>query len=159
MLGSVPADDVTVVADLEAGIGTLTRLEEARVDVTVIVVEPTPRSINVAARAAAVAAERRQGRMIAVANKVTSDDDRQRVADALGGCEVVAVPLDAAVEEADRDGVSPLDRAPSAPAVAALESLADLIAPPTPKPRSRAETENDAESGQAAGLRAEDRID
>ena len=130
MLGSVPADDVTVVADLEAGIGTLTRLEEARVDVTVIVVEPTPRSIDVAARAAAVAAERRQGRMIAVANKVTSDDDRQRVADALGACEVVAVPLDAAVEEADRDGVSPLDQSPGAPAVAALESLADLIAPP-----------------------------
>lgn len=130
MLGSVPADDVTVVADLEAGIGTLTRLEEARVDVTVIVVEPTPRSIDVAARAAAVAAERRQGRMIAVANKVTSDDDCQRVADALGGCEMVTVPLDAAVEEADRDGVSPLDQSPGTPAVAALESLADLIAPP-----------------------------
>lgn len=130
MLGSVPADDVTVVADLEAGIGTLTRLEEARVDVTVIVVEPTPRSIDVAARAAAVAAERRQGRMIAVANKVTGDDDRQRVADALGGCEMVAVPLDAAVEEADREGVSPLDHSPGAPAMAALEALADLIAPP-----------------------------
>lgn len=118
------------MADLEAGIGTLTRLEEARVDVTVIVVEPTPRSIDVAARAAAVAAERRQGRMIAVANKVTGDDDRQRVAEALLNCEMVAVPLDAAVEEADRKGVSPLDRSPGAPAVAALESLADLIAPP-----------------------------
>lgn len=133
MLGSVPADDVTVVADLEAGIGTLTRLEEAMVDVTVVVVEPTPRSIDVAARAAALAAERRQGRLIAVANKVTGDDDRRRVADALGGCELVAVPLDGAVEEADRDGVSPLDRSPAAPAVTALEGLADLIAPPTAK--------------------------
>lgn len=132
MLGSVPADDVTVVADLEAGIGTLTRLEEARVDVTVVVVEPTPRSIDVAARALAVAAERRQGRVIAVANKVTDDADRRRVADAMGGCEVVAVPLDAAVEEADRDGVSPLDHSPTAPAMVALESLADLIAPPRP---------------------------
>lgn len=132
MLGSVPADDVTVVADLEAGIGTLTRLEEARVDVTVVVVEPTPRSIDVAARALAVAAERRQGRVIAVANKVTGDDDRQRIADAMGGCELVAVPLDAAVEEADRDGVSPLDHSPAAPAVVALEGLADLIAPPRP---------------------------
>lgn len=132
MLGSVPADDVTVVADLEAGIGTLTRLEEARVDVTVVVVEPTPRSIDVAARALAVAAERRQGRVVAVANKVTGDDDRQRIADAMGDCEVVAVPLDAAVEEADRDGVSPLNRSPAAPAVVALEALADLIATPRP---------------------------
>lgn len=132
MLGSVPADDVTVVADLEAGIGTLTRLEEARVDVTVVVVEPTPRSIDVAARALAVAAERRQGRVIAVANKVTGDADRQRIADAMGDCELVAVPLDAAVEEADRDGVSPLDHSPTAPAMVALESLADLIAPPRP---------------------------
>ena len=116
------------MADLEAGIGTLTRLEEARVDVTVIVAEPTPRSIDVAARAAAVAAERRQGRVIVVANKVTGEDDRRRVARALVGTEVVAAPLDAAVEEADRDGVSPLDRSPDAPAVAALEGLADLIA-------------------------------
>lgn len=121
-----------MVADLEAGIGTLTRLEEARVDVTVVVVEPTPRSIDVAARALAVAAERRQGRVIAVANKVTGEDDRRRVTDAMGGCEVVAVPLDAAVEEADRDGVSPLDRSPTAPAMIALEALADLIAPPRP---------------------------
>ena len=121
-----------MVADLEAGIGTLTRLEEARVDVTVVVVEPTPRSIDVAARALAVAAERRQGRVVAVANKVTGDDDRQRIADAMGDCEVVAVPLDAAVEEADRDGVSPLDHSPAAPAMIALEALADLIAPPRP---------------------------
>ena len=121
-----------MIADLEAGIGTLTRLEEARVDVTVVVVEPTPRSIDVAARALAVAAERRQGRVVAVANKVTGDDDRQRIADAMGDCEVVAVPLDAAVEEADRDGVSPLNRSPAAPAVVALEALADLIATPRP---------------------------
>ncbi len=117
----------TVVADLEAGIGTLTRLDAASVDATVVVVEPTLRSIDVARRAVAVADEQRQGRVVVVANKVADGGDRARIEEAFGDRVLVVVPEDPAVDAADRLGVSPVDHAPSAPAVEALESLADAL--------------------------------
>ena len=128
MLGSVSSEDITVVADLEAGIGTLSRLAEAAVDITVVVVEPTPRSIDVARRAVAVAQEHQHGRVIVVANKLADDTDRQRVKDAFKDLHTVEVPADPAVDEADRLGISPLDHDPDSPAIAALADLAQLVA-------------------------------
>ena len=128
MLGSVPAEDTTVVADLEAGIGTLTRLADAAVDATIVVVEPTPRSIDVARRAVAVATERDHGQVIVVANKVTDEDDRRRIHSAFDRFRIVEVPADDAIDDADRLGVSPLDHAPDCPAVLALRELSDLLA-------------------------------
>lgn len=115
------------MADLEAGIGTLSRLAEAAVDVTVIVVEPTPRSIDVARRAVAVAEEQHHGRVVLVANKLTDGDDRQRVRDAFPDVTMIEIPADPAVDEADRLGVSPVDHDPGSPAVTALEGLAAVI--------------------------------
>ncbi len=120
-------EESTVVADLEAGIGTLGRLADAAVDVTVVVVEPTPRSIDVARRAVAVATDRCQGRVVIVANKLTSDDDRSRVRAAFGEFPIVEVPVDEAIDTADRLGVSPLDHAPGCPAVLALSRLSELV--------------------------------
>lgn len=122
------ADGATVVADLEAGIGTLTRLADAAVDVTVVVVEPTPRSIDVAARAVATAREKAQGQLVVVANKVVDDDDRARIRNAFADLPIIEVPIDGAIDEADRLGLSPLDHAPDCPAVAALEQLSALVA-------------------------------
>ena len=120
-------ESTTVVADLEAGIGTLTRLASASVDATVVVVEPTLRSIDVARRAVAVADEQRQGRVVVVANKVGDDDDRARITEAFGDRVAVVVPDDPAVDTADRLGVSPVDHEPGAPAVAALEGLVEAL--------------------------------
>lgn len=127
LLGSVSDDDIVIVADLEAGIGTLTRLADSSVDVTLVVVEPTPRSIDVGQRAAAVADDQAQGRLIVVANKVADAGDRDRVLDAFPGREVVIVPDDARVGAADRSGSSPVDVAPDAPAVHAIETIVDLV--------------------------------
>lgn len=115
------------MADLEAGIGTLTRLAEAAVDVTIVVVEPTPRSIDVARRAVAVAQEQRHGRVIVVANKLDDADDRARVHAAFPELLIVEVPTDSVVDEADRLGVSPVDHDPRAPAVCAIEELAAIV--------------------------------
>ena len=127
MLGSVNDESTTVVADLEAGIGTLTRLGASAVDATVVVVEPTLRSIDVARRAVAVADEQRQGRVVVVANKVNDGHDRARIEEAFGDRVLVVVPEDPAVDAADRLGVSPVDHQPSGPAVAALERLVDVL--------------------------------
>lgn len=129
MLGSANFGSSLVIADLEAGIGTLTRLQAETIDVVVVVVEPTPRSIDVAQRAVALAAQRSQGRVVVVANRVTSADDVERIAIGLPGAEIVVVPDDAAVMDADRRGVSPLDSAPDSPAVVAIVGLASRLLP------------------------------
>ncbi|MCA1844734.1 MAG: hypothetical protein LC792_16385 [Actinobacteria bacterium] len=123
--------DQTVVADLEAGIGTLTRLADRQVDVVLVVVEATPKSLEVGARAAGLAAAKGLGRVVVVANRVRHQADLDTVKAAFPGFEVVAVPDDPAIVAADRAGVAPLDASPGAPAVQALVSLAeDLHAVP-----------------------------
>jgi CO dehydrogenase maturation factor len=120
-------DDV-VVADFEAGVGTLTRLSDQRVDTVLVVAEPTPKSLEVGARAVALARERDVGRVIVVANRLRDADDLATVVAAFPDCEVVAVPDDPKIVEADRKGVAPIDLAPDAPAVRALVGLAESLA-------------------------------
>ena len=130
MLGSVefPEDDV-VVADFEAGVGTLTRLGEEHVDTVVIVAEATPKSLEVGARAAALAQEKTVARIVVVANRIRGEEDLQKVRDAFPGMEVIGVPHDPKIIEADRKGVAPIDLDPEAPAVKALVGLASTLLP------------------------------
>ncbi len=127
MLGSAQFGSTVVIADFEAGIGTLTRLPTQSIDIVVIVVEPTPRSIDVAQRAYELAAERGRGQIIVVANRVLDSADAERVASAFPGHDLILVPLDQAIADADRIGRSPLDTQPDSPAVHALMSIADRI--------------------------------
>ena len=127
MLGHIPLGGSTVVADLEAGIGTLTRLPEGTVDLALIVVEATPKSIEVGQRAAEVAVDRHVGRLIVVANRVRSEEDRTIIDAAFPGREVIEVPEDPAIVQADREGVAPLDHDPSSPAVRALAEVAQAV--------------------------------
>ncbi|MDP8971525.1 MAG: hypothetical protein M3N52_13700 [Actinomycetota bacterium] len=128
MLGSVTAAGSTIVADLEAGIGTLTRLSDG-LDTIVVVVEPTSKSIEVGRRAADFVREKSLGRLVVVANRLTGDDDFERIRAAFSGYHVVPIPDDPAVAEADRQGAAPLDRTPDAPAMRALVDLAGQLVP------------------------------
>lgn len=119
--------DQTVIADLEAGIGTLTRLPDGVIDVVVVVVEPTPRSLDVGVRARDMARQRGVGHIVVVANRVVDDADRERIAEAFGDLEVVEIPDDQQVLSAERDGLAPMDVAPSSPAVEALVALAGRL--------------------------------
>ena len=121
-------DGGVLIADLEAGLGTLSRLEAGPVDAVVVVVEPTAKSIEVATRAIDLAAEQQLGKVIVVVNRVSNEDDEAHVRSALGGREVIAVPDDPEVIAADRAGVGLLDAAPESPAVAALMTLTDRLA-------------------------------
>ncbi|MBA2386443.1 MAG: hypothetical protein H0V69_05040 [Acidimicrobiia bacterium] len=129
MLGNVDPADAIVVADLEAGIGTLTRLGDGAVDIVVVVVEPVPKSMEVGTRAAAVAAEKGIERLVIVANRVRDAADLDVIRAAFPGHEVIVVPDDGAIVEADRRGVAPLDMTPEAPAVLALSALAERLVP------------------------------
>lgn len=119
---------------MEAGAGTLTRMAEGSLDLAILVVESSAKSIEVARRAAEIVRERKIGPLLVVANKVRDADDVRLVAEALGAVEVLEVPEDEAVISADRDGVSPIDASPDSPAVRAIGALASrvlaLAAPP-----------------------------
>ncbi len=127
MLGNVAPPDEIVVADLEAGIGTLTRMSEKGVDAVLVVVEATPKSLEVGVRAAALAEERSLGRLIVVANRVRGEEDLDVIRSAFPSQEMVTVPDDPAIPAADRAGVAPLDASPDAPAVRALVDLGERL--------------------------------
>ena len=121
-----------LVADLEAGITNLNRMGPGSVDLVLIVVEPTPKSIEVAQRAAAIAAERKVGPVRFVANKMRGPDDIAFLTASLGDAltrSYTLVPEDPGVHDADRDGVAVLDRAPNGPAVRAIAALAAELVP------------------------------
>ena len=119
-----------VVADFEAGVGTLTRLEDQRVDTVLVVVEPTPKSLEVGSRAVGLAREKSIARVVVVANRLRHEADLATVKAAFPDCEVVAVPDDPRIVEADRKGVAPIDLDPDAPAVRALIGLAETLNTP-----------------------------
>jgi CO dehydrogenase maturation factor len=127
LLGSAEVGDTVVIADLEAGLGTLTRLSDTPLDVVVVVVEPTAKSLEVGRRAIDLVRQQALGPVVVVANRLVDDADLERVCAALADVEVVPVPDDAEVLQADREGVAPLDAAPASPAVRALVSLADRL--------------------------------
>jgi CO dehydrogenase maturation factor len=127
LLGSVEGTAGTVIADLEAGIGTLTRMGSGDVDVVLLVAEPTPKSIEVASRAADIAREKSVGTLIVVASRVRDAEDVAAIRGAFPDEQLVTVPYDDAIVAADREGVSPVDHAPDAPAVRALEGLAERL--------------------------------
>ena len=112
---------------MEAGAGTLLRLEPGQVDLVLVIAERSAKSTEVARRLAEIAAAR--ARVIVVANRVRDEDDLQEMESVLAGHEIVVVPEEPAIERADRDGVAPIDADPDAPGVRALIALAERLAP------------------------------
>lgn len=125
LLGQLERPDRVIVADFEAGLGTIMRLNGNPVDIVVVLVEPTEKSLDVGRRAVETIQQAGLGRIVVVANRIRDDADAARVRAALPGLDAVLVPDDPAIRAAERQGVAPLDAAPDAPALRALVSLAE----------------------------------
>lgn len=132
LLDTLDTPDRVVIADLEAGIGTLTRVDAGAIDVAVIVAEPTAKSLDVAERALELARERGVPDVVVVANRVTGDADLEAVERRFPDVDVLSVPDDPAIVRADREGRAPVDVDGAAPAVRALVGLADRLGEPQP---------------------------
>jgi len=132
LLRELVMEDGVVVADFEAGLGTVMRLAGCPVDVVVVVVEPTAKSLEVGRRAADLVAETSLGRLVLVANRVRDKDDVARIAAVFANLEPVLVPDDEAIVHAERDGLAPLDAAPDSAAVRALVGLAEGLSVAVP---------------------------
>ncbi len=109
---------------MEAGLGTLSRMVKGHVDYVLLIVEPTPKSIEVARRAIALARDRDVGQVLVIANRIRGADDVEMVRQALPSEEILVVPDDRAIENADREARAPVDAAPDSTGVQAFAAIA-----------------------------------
>lgn len=117
----------TVLGDLEAGTGVLTRMQTGSLDVVLVVANPTPKSIEVARRAVE-AAVAREITVLVVANRVASDDDLEAIRSVLGEHDMAVVPDDPAIARADAEGLAPIDLDENAPGVRAIVEISERLA-------------------------------
>lgn len=130
MLGELETrPERVVIADLEAGVGTLLRASAEQVDLAVIVVEPYKKSIETARRLIDIVRENGIARWLLVGNKIRDDDDLELIRSGLKGAELdLVVPTDQDVVEADLAAEAPVDRNPDSPAVKVIRELALQLA-------------------------------
>ena len=126
MLAELGGRHDVVVADLEAGLHTVLRLDPP-LDVVLVVVEPTIKSLEVGARAVEAIRARGLGRVVLLANRVRDERDMDTVRSAFPGLEPVQVPEDPAITAAERLGLAAIDADPGSPAVRAIVALAERL--------------------------------
>jgi CO dehydrogenase maturation factor len=126
LLREMEAGGRTVLGDLEAGIGVLTRMETGSLDVVLVVANPTPKSIEVARRAAETAASR-EIPVLVVANRVSGDEDLEAIRSVLGAYDMAIVPEDAVIARADAEGLAPIDLDDSSPGVRAIIEISEQL--------------------------------
>lgn len=127
MLREFEAEGRVVVCDLEAGVGTLLRLQPGQADMVLVVANPMAKSLDVARRALEIADPLAE--VVLVANRVRGPEDLRTITEALGREPEIIVPEDEVIADADREGYAPIDADPDAPGVAAIEDLARRLAP------------------------------
>jgi CO dehydrogenase maturation factor len=126
MLRDLDSVDRTVLGDLEAGVGVLSRMEPGSIDVVLVVANPTAKSIEVARRAIQTPAAR-EGRIVIVANRVRDEDDVALIREAIGDFEMAIIPEDPMIRRADAEGIAPLDLDDAAPGVQAIMALGERL--------------------------------
>ena len=133
LLGELATGDngeAVTITDMEASIEHMSRGTIRHVDALLLVTEPYFRSLETVGRMAPLAGELGIKHIWVVANKVRSQRDEEIIRSycAEHGVELGAVvPWDEAIQEADREGRALMDYDPAAPAVAAVERIADLV--------------------------------
>ncbi|GAC1505208.1 MAG: hypothetical protein NVS1B3_03120 [Candidatus Dormibacteraceae bacterium] len=129
MLGQMESSNAIVIADMEAGIGILSRMSEASFDLGVIVTDSSVKAIEVARRAREIITERKLGPIVIVANRVRDGQDVELIGAGLGidRDTLVVIPEDEVLMRSDRDGVSPLDQPEVSAAVAAIGRFAGTL--------------------------------
>jgi len=116
------ADDRIVLADLEAGVTDLCWTDPKPADGVVVVATPDRSAVEVARRALQVTSDLGVTNVVVVVNRVDGSE-AEWVRDLLPGAEVVEIPEDPMIAEAERRCMSPLDVADDCPAMLAVRSL------------------------------------
>lgn len=122
-LAAGPEDHDFIFVDSQAGVEIFGRGLAAEFDLSFVITEPTPKSLEVAKHGLKLAGDLGVKRQIVVVNKVESDEDLQAANRVLDGNaqQIMSVGYDRRVVEADKKGVLLLDYAPEA------RSLEDIV--------------------------------
>ena len=115
-----------VVMDMEAGLEHLGRATIRGVDAVIAVVEPGAQSIETAGRIKKLALDIGLKEVLAVGNKVRTNEDRRFIEGSLekmGLPPSCMIPFDQRILQADMMHVAPIDFAPSSPAIQAIREL------------------------------------
>lgn len=116
--------DWTLIGDLPAGPHQISRDWAPYAQTYVVVVQPAVQSALTALRVARLARLQTPGAAVVfVANRVRGEGDVQHVERLVGEPVFAAIPVDEDVAAAERIGVAPIDHAPDAPAIAAVQEL------------------------------------
>jgi CO dehydrogenase maturation factor len=130
VIGALLEDrDAVTVVDMEAGVEHLSRGTARHVDTLIVTLEPYFKSLETSRRSAELAREIGIARIVAVANKVRDDEDRQAIREfaARHGLPLAGeIPIDDQLRKADLAGRAPMDDIGS-PAVAAIAALAQRL--------------------------------
>jgi CO dehydrogenase maturation factor len=126
LLAAIDDGARAVIGDLEAGVGMLANMEGGTLDLVMVVANPAPKSIEVARRAAEVAAAREM-RVLVIANRVGTGAELEAIRATLGEHSIAVVPDDPAIAAADARGAAPIDHDPSSPAVRAIVEIARRV--------------------------------
>ncbi|MDQ3302340.1 MAG: hypothetical protein M3518_03185 [Actinomycetota bacterium] len=122
--------ETVTVTDMEASIEHMSRATVRHVDAMLMVTEPYFRSLETVGRMAPLARELGIEHVWAVANKVRSSRDEEIIRSYCAEHSIelgAVVPWDEAIQEADREGRALMDYEPAAPAVVAVQGIADLV--------------------------------
>ena len=125
-MASERQQDVCIL-DTEASPEHLSRGTAQFADAMLLVVEPYFKSLETGRRMAALAKDLGLERVALIANKMRGEDDLDAVREFARSNELEiggVIPFDETMQGAEREGKSPFDFDPSAPAVAAIEAVA-----------------------------------
>lgn len=119
-----------VLMDMEAGVEHLGRATARNTDLMLVVVEPSAKSVDVAAKISRLASDIGVRRVVLVGNKVSGEahlDFLEKASSSLNLELLGAIPDDDSLRQAEVLGISPLDYSPSSLAIKAIENLANRI--------------------------------
>lgn len=119
-----------IVLDMEAGLEHMSRGTGRHVSTLVAVLEPYFRSMETARRTVELARELEVPEILAVANKVRDEGDRNAIGEfceAHGLDLVVEIPYDGSLVDAERAGKPPFEYRRDGSAVTAIAGLADVL--------------------------------
>lgn len=119
--------DWTIIGDLPAGPRQAAFGWAPYASAFLIVVEPTWQSALTARRVARIARQHGHADVLFVGNKVSNEQDLQRIEERTGESMLASIPLERAVRDADLEGVALLDVAPDSDAVRAVGILVDRL--------------------------------
>jgi CO dehydrogenase maturation factor len=115
--------DWAIIGDLPAGPRQAAYDWAPYADAFVVVVQPAAQSALTARRVARILRMRAGAQVVFVASQVDGRRDVEHVEQLIGERVLESVPADAAVAEAERLGLAPIDHAPGSPTVVAIERL------------------------------------